>query len=128
MKKSLLIFFSILFTFSCDSKDKKLDLTKAENVLNEVFIAARTNNFSNLDKLCDPLGKGDNDTKMICSLAKEKNDKNIKEFIKAFKNAEIKGNTLYKNGYALVPFLFYNGKQEKMKLVKRNNKWYLFSF
>jgi hypothetical protein len=97
-------------------------------VVEEVFDAARTGDFSALSGLCDPSGSGDGDTKEICSIAsssKEKQD----EFVKYFEKGKVVGEAEISGDAAKVKILFgLNGnKKEEFNLVRISGKWYLFS-
>ena len=125
-----------------------LDYKNPNSVVSAIFYAANTQDFAILQYLCDPLGRGDGDTKYLCGIATlaiqarrgDENDeaaKKIAEFITVFKAGEINGEVTYQesNGIesAKVPFLFDHknrkgGRQETMNLVKRYGNWYLTSF
>lgn len=79
-----------------------------------------------LKNLCDPLAENDGDTRDICNLT----EKRQKEFIEYFKDGKLNGSATIDGDKAKVPFLFGPGasKDEEMNLVKREGKWYLYSF
>jgi len=101
-----------------------------EGVVNAVFTAARTNDFEALANLCDPAEKNDKDTQMICNLAADPEFRD--RFIEYFVFGKVTGDaTISDDGnLAEVPVMMgANGdKEEQIKLIKRDGKWYLFSF
>lgn len=126
MKKLLFIIAGFAF-IACGSGDGSIDQTKPEEVVKAIFKSAKSGNFEMMKNLCDPKNENDGDTRDICQLV----DKDIqKEFVKYFKNGKLNGETQVKGDKAIVPFLFGpNGeKEEEMKLIKRDGKWYLYSF
>jgi hypothetical protein len=97
-------------------------------VTQAIFDAASTGDSSMLASLCDPEGKNDGDTRWICEITP--NAYGWAEFVNYFKFAKLNGEVKVQGDRAAVPFLFGpNGTQEEtMLLIKRNGKWYLFSF
>ena len=148
MKKFIIAVLCIISCNAfCQTNQFKLDQTKPESVVNAIFYAAQTEDYSILENLCDPTGEGDGDTKSLCSVYYAElqvksygGSLETKELIKSFKEAfscgRICGKTTYETNenveYATVPILFNgdgSGKtQEKMELVKRDGLWYLSSF
>lgn len=144
----IVIVFGSFIQTEQETKQDQVDFTNPESVVNAIFDAAREQDFTILSLLCDPEGEGDGDVKQICSvtgLAEEvqKNpaDKNLKrdleDFVSVFKKGKITGETTYKTfkdiEYASVPFCFDHPggddrSNETMELVKRMDKWYLYSF
>ncbi|MBN1993072.1 MAG: hypothetical protein JW953_10240 [Anaerolineae bacterium] len=104
--------------------------TSPESVVQTIFDAAQSGNFTLLQGLCDPQGENDNDTQTICNWATDETDR--EEFIKYFAAGKINGKaTINPDGtQAEVPFLFGpdGNNEETMKLVNRNGQWYLFGF
>jgi len=130
MKKNIIIILSFIPFFAV-SQSKEFILTSKTpaNVVKAIFYAAKTQEFQTLSELCDPEGKGDGDTRMICDLAYS--DEERENFVKFFKNGKISGSTIQTDGGgASVPILYGpNGeKEETMNLIKRDGKWYLSSF
>lgn len=71
MKINTVITFCFLLNSLLYGQITKLyivDNSKPENVVNAIFYAAASNDFSVLEGLCDPQNMGDDDTKMICLL------------------------------------------------------------
>lgn len=101
-----------------------------EGVVNAVFTAARTNDFESLANLCDPAEENDKDTQMICNLATDPEFRD--SFIEYFGFGKVTGDASISDGgnLAEVPVMMgTNGDtEEKIKLIKRDGKWYLFSF
>ena len=126
MKKLFILFAGISFvTSSCGGG--AIDQTKPEEVVKAIFKSAKSGDFEMMKNLCDPMGENDGDTRDICQL---KDEKIQQEFVKYFKNGKLNGSAQIKDDRAIVPFLFGpNGdKKEEMKLIKRDGKWYLYSF
>lgn len=100
-----------------------------ELVIREVFIAAQTGNFSLLNKLCDPENSGDGDTKRICDIQNASEEKKA-EFKLYFSKASIVSKPIIEGDTAKVKIKFGpNGDlDEEFNLVRRDNKWFLFSF
>lgn len=120
-----------------------VDFTDPNSVVNALFYAARTKNFSVLQTLCDPLGESDGDCKQICALpamAQQTDDAKaqelVKGFVQAFESAHQEGEVRYRQTdygeWAEVMFEFNQGdpkrNHETLRLVKRNKNWYLLSF
>ena len=113
----------------------KLNQSDPVKVTELIFAAARARDVSTLRGLCDPLGKNDGDTRRICTLDEEKSrgepgQKRFKEFVLWFEKGRISGKATIHGDSAAVPFLFGpDGKKpETMNLIRRNGRWYLFSF
>ncbi|MBN2729844.1 MAG: hypothetical protein JXR53_11535 [Bacteroidales bacterium] len=105
-----------------------IDQSNPENVVNAVFTAAKTGEFSVLEGLCDPLGDGDGDTRRICNMVNM--DQNFKdEFMRYFKDGKISGSAVIREVEAQVPILFGPGgtNAETFNLIQRDGKWYLYS-
>lgn len=98
-------------------------------IMQVIFEAAKTNNFSKLSELCDPTGSGDNDTKSICNIASQSFQLQ-KEFKEYFQNGKVIGSALISGNSASVKFQFGpdGNKNEEMHFSKVNGKWYLSSF
>ncbi len=152
MKHSLvLLYFSLAFSFILNaqkSKTFKFNQKSSKNVVNSIFQAAKSGTFDYLYTLCDPNGYSDRDVKRICFItqladtiegtdASESAKQNLAEFVTIFKSGKITGDVAYeKDGnteYAKVPIWYdhpqgENRSHETITLVKRSDKWYLFSF
>lgn len=117
---------SFIFFAACGGGGKT-DQTNPEDVVKALFEAAKSKNFEMTKNLCDPKGENDGDTRSICELK----DENIKkQFVEYFSNGGVTGKAQINGDKAVVPFKFGpNGqKREEMKLIKRDGKWYLYSF
>jgi hypothetical protein len=152
MKQLAFIFtISALTSLTVAGQNKKafeIDFTDPKSVVNAIFYAAQTNDFSIMQCLCDSFGEGDSDTKRLCSISQiakqikdyggsENTKKGLDEFVKIFELGRISGQVTYEEykgtQYANVPFLFNHSgvksrSDESMKLVKRYGNWYLSSF
>lgn len=93
-----------------------------------LFDAASSKDFAALGNLCDPKGENDGDTRSICALATD--DADAEEFVEYFSKGKISGDAVIEGNKAEVPFLFGpDGKREEtMRLVQRDGKWYLSAF
>jgi len=121
--KKLLILIAPFFLMCCSAKKGGTQSTP-EDVLNTIFDAAKTKDYSKLATLCDP--DADNDSKHICDLKDEDKD----SFIQYFSKGKVNGNAVITGDAAAVPVLFGpdGTKAETMNLVKKDGKWYLKSF
>ena len=146
MRKLLLLL--ILITSLNIFAQYKIDFKKPESVVNAIFYAAQTKDYSILQCLCDPFGKGDGDTKRLCSLSKiaeqiknyggnEKIKKMLSEFSRVFEAGSISGQITfseYEGGkLANVPIIINHPRgnkrsDETLTLVQRYGNWYLFGF
>lgn len=141
--KHLIFIVSLFAFFSCNSDSKsdsssdadskakvvELDQKNPVSVVNYLFVAAKTGDYSQLSGLCRPDGKGDGDTKRICEVAN--GDEKLKqEYSKYFKNGKVDGDAKINGDRAAVPIKFGpNGnKDETMNLALIDGKWYLSSF
>lgn len=112
------------------SKSSTIDiLDDPIKIMQTIFDAAKTRDFSKLSWLCDPTGNNDRDTRNICNmefLPLEVQD----EFVEYFKNGKIIGNATIIGSNASVKFkVGSNGdKDEEMVFVKIDGKWYLEGF
>jgi len=118
-----------MLLFNTSAQNRIPDQSNPRNTLEELFRCARTGDYSQIHLLCDPLEKGDRDTKELCTLHSAPAISK-KEFRTYFKLAySFKENQISEIA-AEVPFLFGPKADlpETMRLVKRNDKWYLSSF
>ena len=143
--KHLIFTFALFTLFSCSSDSKSgsnsdsdskakgeeavLDQTSPVSVVNHLFAAARTGDYSQLSGLCMPDGKGDGDTKRICKVANG-DEKLQQEFSTYFKNGSVSGEAIVNGDKAAVPIKFgpSGNKDETMNLALINGKWFLSSF
>lgn len=110
-------------------KDSAVDHAYPRNVLDAVFLAARTSNPKLLQGLCDPKGQGDGDTKAICELTLKHPrwtdfKRNFEKGVRISRVARLQGDK------ARLNFLFGTDgrKPEEMVLIQRDGRWYLHSF
>ncbi len=131
----LMLFFGVVKFSAQINNDLQSD---PQRVLEEVFKAAKSGDFSNLHKLCPPDKSNDGDTqRFICDVATS-SAQTKKEFIAYFKDAYITGDVVRSKSLAggeiaEIPFWFNhpsggNRCNETMKLIKIDDKWYLLSF
>ena len=100
-----------------------------EKVVQKIFDAAKSGDFSTLKDLCDPTGNGDGDTKDICSMASQ-TKKVQDDFVNQFKNGSIDGEAVIEADVAVVKIKFgpTGTKNEKIELKKIMGNWYLSDF
>ncbi len=103
--------------------------TTPEKVVESVFVAARTGEFSNLKMLLPPSGNADGDVKRVCGVG-EADEAGQSEFRKYFSKGGVSGKARIKGDKAEVDFLFGpdGRKKETMELVRENGRWYLSQF
>lgn len=127
MKTIGLIFSFFLFVLMVNAAPQGSgpDQSTPEGTLQMVFDAAATGALDQLVDLCDPEGENDGDTQQICDAAEDP-----EEFLEYFSNAQLNGEAEIEGDMARVPFLFGpdGSYEETMVLVKREDKWYLYSF
>ncbi|MCK4762465.1 MAG: hypothetical protein KAW12_09730 [Candidatus Aminicenantes bacterium] len=131
MKKlACLLFMLVLLALglSADEKKPAVDFSNPVKVVDAIFEAARNEDLTVLDQLCDPKGENDGDTRRICEMAK--NPEMIEEFYEWFGKGKVTGAAVIEGDTAKVPFVFGPEAQHKedMILVKREGKWYLSDF
>lgn len=121
--KKLLILLSPFFLFGCSSKSGGSQDTP-EGVVNIIFDAAKSKDYSKLSTLCAP--DADGDSKRICELS----DAMKEDFVNYFSKGKTNGSSTIDGDKAAVPILFGpdGTKEETMNLVKKDGKWYLQSF
>jgi hypothetical protein len=97
-------------------------------VVQAIFDAAKNKDIVILTSLCDPKGENDGDTRRICNVAKD--SKKLDEFVLWFSKGKVTGKAIIEGDRAMVPFVFGpdGKKKEEMNLIKRDGKWYLYSF
>ncbi|MBJ6369469.1 hypothetical protein [Snuella sedimenti] len=100
-----------------------------EGVVNYIFQSAKSKDFSKLRNLCDPYGENDADTRRICLVEMQPTEMQNR-FVESFENGRIMGNPKIENETAEIEIAFgqYSDKLEKIKLIKRMDKWYIGSY
>jgi len=108
--------------------DEKVDFTDPVAVVQALFDAAATENFSALSQLCDPLDENDGDTEDICAITDDHPLRD--EYVQLLSTGKVEGDPLIDIGFASVHFSFgpNNSRSETMRLVLRDGRWYLYSF
>ena len=101
-----------------------VDQSTPEGVANAVFNAASTQNYDMLSGLCDPDGDHDGDVEEICNLKDENQD----EFVDYFAKGKVSGEAMIEGDEAVVPVMLGpdGDEEEKMGMIKRDDKWYLY--
>ena len=99
-----------------------------EGVINYLFESAKTKDFTKLRYLCDPYGENDGDSRGIC-LVEMKPIEMQDQFIENYKNGRIIGDLKIENDIAEIEIAFgpSSNRLEKIKLIKRIDKWYIES-
>ncbi|WP_075343877.1 hypothetical protein [Tenacibaculum agarivorans] len=133
------------FTVIGQKQAFQIDYTNPKSVVEAIFYAAKTKDFSIMQCLCDPYGEGDGDVKELCAISKlalqtddnENAKKVLDQFVTIFGSGKIVDEVTYgkylKNQLAYVPFIFNHplGKsrsKETMHLINRHGNWFLYSF
>lgn len=95
-------------------------------VIEAVFEAARTKDYSVLSTLCDPMGENDAPTSNMCNVANDSKERE-NEFIEYFSKGQVVGEATIQGNTASVPIKFGpKGKMDEVfVLVLRNGLWYL---
>ena len=137
--KKIILFFLVFFSISSYSQIKKsvlpkFDYSKPEQVLESLFYSAKTKKYFLLNNLCDPEQKGDIQSLCVCKLSGKYNYSNVddcKEMTKDYFNvlfSKAKNPVVLSNNgmYATVSYDVEN-VSPSMELVKRGNRWYIFS-
>jgi hypothetical protein len=108
--------------------DVNVDFSNPAAVVQAIFTAAQTQDFSLLPSLCDPLGENDDDTALICAITADHPD--AADFVQVFANGKLNGEAVINGDTAEVPFLFgpQGDAEEIMSLVLRDGNWYLSGF
>jgi hypothetical protein len=132
--KNVIVILSALFIMSCGGGDEegtaKLDQSKPENLMNIMFQAAKSGDFSQLKDLCHPDADMDGDVKDVCSCGESDADP---EMLESFKEYFAKGEVTETRmivDEAEVDFNFGpdGTKKETMRMIEIDGKWYLKSF
>ncbi|MCI0472655.1 MAG: hypothetical protein L0Y76_03640 [Ignavibacteria bacterium] len=97
-------------------------------VVEAVFEAARTGDYSVLPELCDPTGKNDGDTKAICFIG-TLSEEDRSQFAKYFSKGKVAGDAEISGDSAKVKILFgtHGTEKEEFNLIRIDGKWYLSS-
>lgn len=99
------------------------------DVISFIFESIKNEDYSEFRNLCDPYGENDNDVNYFCyaEMLTKKMQNNLK---RDFENARIIGEPKIVGDKAEVEIAFgrSTNQLEKIRLVKRNGLWYLFSF
>ena len=100
-----------------------------ESVMEYIFKSAKKGDFSNFRNLCDPYGENDSDVNQICYAEMMMENQRAK-LKKEFQNGRVIGKALINGDKAEVEFAFGSSanRLEKMKMIKRNDLWYLSGF
>jgi hypothetical protein len=104
------------------------DETDPATVLEQVFAAARMEDFGRLADLCDPQGENDGDTETICAITDDHPEQAT--FVSQFATGGIIGEARVEGDSAEIDFRFGpNGEwEETMTLINRDGQWYLLDF
>ena len=99
-----------------------------EGVINYLFESAKNRNFGKLRHLCDPYGENDADSLGIC-LVEMQSTEMQNYFIENFQNGRIIGEPKFENETAEIEIAFgpSSSRLEKIRLIKRMDKWYIVS-
>ena len=138
--KTVFVLLSALFIMSCGTADSqneseggkssKLDQSKPENLMNIIFQAAQSGDFSQLPDLCHPDADMDGDVKDVCSCGEAGADP---EMLASFKEYFAKGKVqetrmIVDEADVLFTFGPDGTKEETMRMIEIDGKWYLKSF
>jgi|TARA_B110000908_G_scaffold51681_1_gene63051 hypothetical protein len=95
-------------------------------VVEAVFDAAKTKDYSVLSTLCDPMGDNDDPTSNMCNVANATQERE-KEFVEYFSQGQVVGEGKIEGNTASVPIKFgpKGDLDEVFVLVLRNGLWYL---
>ena len=131
MKRMICLLFvlGVLTNVALLTENKPVvDFSDPVKVVQAIFDAAKNKDIVILTSLCDPKAENDGDTRRICNVAK--NSEKLDEFVLWFAKGKVTGKAIIENDRARVPFIFGpdGKKKEEMNLIKRDGKWYLYSF
>lgn len=124
--RTLLIALSTLtLTSACGGS---VDHSDPASVTSAIFAAAKSGDTATLAGLCDPKKENDKDTRRICEITPD--HKKFAQFKEYFAEGKVEGSPKIDGDKAEVKFKFGPGgkKDETMKLIQRDGKWYLASF
>ena len=99
-----------------------------EGVINYLFETARNREFSKLRNLCDPYGENDRDARRLCLVELQPIEMQDR-FVENFEKGRIIGDPKIENEFAEIEIAVgpRSDRLEKIKLVKRMDKWYIGS-
>lgn len=99
-----------------------------EGVIKYLFEAAKNRDFSKLRNLCDPYGENDGDARRICLVEMQPTEMQNR-FVENFEKGRIMGEPKIENEVAEIEIAVgpSSDQLEKIKLVKRMDKWYIES-
>tara|TARA_B100001564_G_scaffold195970_1_gene164674 strand:- start:2958 stop:3719 length:762 start_codon:yes stop_codon:yes gene_type:complete len=128
--KPVIVQYALPILFDVESNYNHINASP-QSVVQAIFDAAKSNDFKGLKYLCSSEVDFDGDVYSICNLENE-SQKIKDEFIAWFKNGQINNlMPINNNGYEASVWIIFGpktNKDEKINLVKNNNKWYLSSF
>jgi len=114
----------------------KFNYEKPEQIVEAIIYAAKNKNFDILYNLCDPEEKGDIESLCLCKLSPKYkseyadsqncSDMTKQIFLTLFKNAKNPKTIVNDGMYATVEYEVEN-LDVKMEMVKRKNRWYIFT-
>lgn len=112
--------------FSDEPATMDIDYSNPAKVVEVIFEVANSLQFEKLNNLCDPLGKNNESSRAICELS----DNDKEKFVAHFKKGSIDGDITIMNDSAWVPILFgiEGNKPDVIKLIERNNRWFIIDF
>ena len=98
------------------------------SVLQALFDSARLGDLSQLAGLCDPQGENDGDTAAICVMSAD--NELAASFREWFATGQITGEAIIDGNRAEIPFTYgpEGGREETMRLIQRDGRWYLLDF
>ncbi|MBN2681876.1 MAG: hypothetical protein JXR58_05175 [Bacteroidales bacterium] len=116
----------IVSDFSDEPSTMTIDYSNPAKVVEVIFEVANSLEFEKLNNLCDPCGENNESSKAICELSDSEKEK----FVNYFKNGHINGDIRIMNDTAWVPILFgtEGNKPDVIKLIERDNKWFIIDF
>lgn len=103
------------------------DQTTPEGVMEMVIKSAKEEDYSDLADLCDAELSVDLDVVAICDLTADTDAEVLDEYNEVFGNAEVVGDATIDGDTAEVDFTI-ESDPETMKMVKVEDKWYLYEF
>ena len=111
-----------------DPRSGQVDFADPKSVTASIFYAAESGETAHLGSLCDPRGENDADTARICAMAPAAPD--WADFQAEFAKAHLNGEPRVSGDRAALHFVFGPdaNRSETMELVRRDGRWYLFSF
>ncbi len=113
---------------SACAADTTVDLSKPEGAVNALFVSAKSQDPSQLPELCDPTGNNDSDTRRLCRT--KPGEASWDMFVSWFAGGAVVGKARVDGDVAELDFTFgpERDRRETMKLVRHDERWYLYSF